>query len=133
MNLELFTSAGQPLTRNRAMSCVLINQFAAPGLGSLLGGRLITGTSQLLVTVVGFTMVVVWFVKLMIFYYSLAASLYGTAPDESFEGHWIGLFGAALFFLAWLWALFTSFSLLREARQRDRRTVPPPLTPPPLN
>ena len=49
----------------------MLNLLATPGLGSLLCGRWIAGTGQLLLSVAGFALVIVWFFKEMIPYYGL--------------------------------------------------------------
>jgi hypothetical protein len=51
-----------PSVRDRryVWSCVAINQFATPGLGSLLCRRWIAGAGQLLLALAGFTLVVGW-------------------------------------------------------------------------
>ena len=46
-------------SRERVWSCVLINQCATPGLGSLLCRRFFSGTGQLLLAVAGFVLVAV--------------------------------------------------------------------------
>ena len=48
---------------------MLANQFATPGLGSLMAGRWIAGSGQLALAVAGCVMVIVWFFKVMIQYY----------------------------------------------------------------
>jgi 4a-hydroxytetrahydrobiopterin dehydratase len=97
------------MNRKRAVTCVLLNLTASPGLGSLLARRWIEGTGQLLLSLAGFAMIMVWFVKLMIEYYGQISGGVTVKPMG-----WIGLTGAVLFALAWGWSLVTSFSLLRE-------------------
>ena len=48
-------SSGTPknLSRTKARNALLLNQLATPGLGSLLAGRWIAGTGQLLCSVAG--------------------------------------------------------------------------------
>ena len=102
------------ITRAKARNAALINQLATPGLGSLLAGRWISGTGQLLLAVIGVGLVFAWFVLLMAQVYQAAVS---DVPPRS-----IGLLGAAgalVFVAGWIWSLFTSLSLLREARQSD--------------
>ncbi len=100
--------------RTKARNAALINQLATPGLGSLLAGCRWAGAGQLLLSVTGFCLVVAWFGMLM-------WSLY-QAFDTGQEGKsvaWVGELGAALFALAWIWALFTSLSLLRQSREEQ--------------
>lgn len=106
------SSAIRRLSRAKARNAALLNQLATPGLGSLLARRWIAGTGQLLLSVAGFVLVVVWFVREMMRYYGQMFSDSATIPPATFTCLW---FGAVLFALAWGWSLVTSFSLLREA------------------
>ena len=44
-----------------ARTALVINQFATPGLGSLMAGRYLAGSIQLLLALAGFTLIVAWF------------------------------------------------------------------------
>src|SRR6266705_102838 len=109
--MKLFSPKGRPPSRATAKNAALLNLLATPGLGSLLGRRWIAGTGQLVLCIAGFVLVMVWFYKLVI------VQFYGQL-DGQVETHpvgKIGLTGAALFALAWIWSAVTSISLLREA------------------
>ena len=54
----------RPLSRARVVSCVLVNLAATPGLGSLMARRVVAGTGQLLLAVVGFCLIVGWMFEL---------------------------------------------------------------------
>lgn len=112
--------SGRPLDRSTARNSVLINQLATPGLGSLLAGRWVAGVGQLLLAVAGFVMVVAWFVAVMIQMYRQINGDNAPKPVG-----WLGEAGAGTFAAAWLWALVTSFSLLRESK--DTPDAPPPI------
>jgi len=118
----------KPLSRTKARNAALINQFATPGLGSLMAQRWIAGIGQLLLAVTGFTMVVWWSLKTIYLYYSLLANQH-SEPQITF-----GLVkkGAVLFVCAWLWALVTSLGILREGRENAAAEFEP-ARPPPLN
>ena len=106
-------------SRERVWSCVLINQCATPGLGSLLCRRFFSGTGQLLLAVAGFVLVLGWMWQ---FFYRLYLRQSGDpVPRSSYA--WMGKWGLLLFGVAWLWALFTSISLIRQmsAAGRDER------------
>ena len=60
---------GKAVSRAKARNAALLNLLATPGLGSLLAGRWIAGTGQLALALAGFTLFLVWFVKIMIQYY----------------------------------------------------------------
>ncbi len=105
----------KPLTRARAWTCVLVNQLATPGLGSLWGGRRLAGTGQLTLALIGFALIVVWMYEFI--FWPLLAELEETAPTPA--AGWMLEWGAICFGAAWLWSLFTSISLLRQARRED--------------
>ena len=107
-------SVKKPLNRTTARNSFLINQFATPGLGSVMAGRWVSGTGQLFLAVIGFGLVVAWFVTVMTQVYQQINS---DVPPTSVA--WLGEAGAVTFAAAWLWSLVTSFSLLREARANE--------------
>ena len=109
-----------PLSRSTARNAVLLNQCATPGLGSLLAGRRAAGLGQLLLAILGFLMVTGWFVLLALQLYN---QLVNDEPPKSVA--WLGEVGAAIFAAAWLWSLFTSLSVLREARANEPPPAPP--------
>jgi hypothetical protein len=113
------SSDAKPLDRARARNCFLINQFATPGLGSLMAGRPVAGIGQLLVAVAGFVLVMLYFALRM-------SQLYNEVVNDAQpqSAVWAGEAGAVLFTAAWLWSLVTSLSVLREARTSE--TAPPP-------
>jgi hypothetical protein len=110
-----FSSSRAPLSPARARNCLLMNQFATPGLGSLMGRRFIAGAGQLLLAVVGFLLFCAWFVNVMTQYYALITR--DIDPKLRPE---LALSGVGIFALGWCWAWVTSFSLLREARRNER-------------
>jgi 4a-hydroxytetrahydrobiopterin dehydratase len=99
------------LSRAKARNAALVNQLATPGLGSLMAGRWIAGAGQLALALAGFILIMVWFFKIIIPYYSL---MFGESAPGPINW-WTGELGAGLFVLAWFWSLVTSLSLLREA------------------
>jgi hypothetical protein len=111
-----------PLTPARARTFALLNQFATPGLGSLLGRRWVSGGGQLLLAVAGFLLFCAWFINVLQQYYGLIDS---DRPVHLHPG-WAAA-GVGVFALAWLWALVTSISLLREGRRNEREGRLPPL------
>jgi hypothetical protein len=99
---------------------VLLNQCATPGLGSLMAGRRLAGIGQLLLAIAGFVMVLAWFVMLAIQMYE---RLVNDAEPKSVAA--MGEAGAVVFIAAWLWALVTSLSILREARANGPAPIDP--------
>jgi hypothetical protein len=115
------SSAGKVLSRASARNSFLINQLATPGLGSLMARRYFEGTGQLLLALLGFGLIVAWFISLML-------KLIRDVDEQGGAAHsvaWIGEAGAAIFALSWIWSLMTSLSLTREARANE----PPQITP----
>jgi hypothetical protein len=100
-----------------------MNQFATPGLGSLMGGRILSGLCQLLLALAGFGLFVTGFVLTMKEYYGL---MYGDQPQVSYARFYLS--GVSLFAAAWFWSLLTSLSLLRQAKAPE---PPPPGSVPP--
>ena len=116
----------QPLTTAKARNAFLINQLATPGLGSLMAGRRLSGTGQLVLAIAGFVLVLLWFIAVMRQFYGQIQGNVEVKPVG-----WIGFTGMAVFVVAWLWALTTSLGLLREARKNQvllfEQPQPPPL------
>jgi hypothetical protein len=108
------SSARAPLSPARARNCLLLNQFATPGLGSLMGRRYFAGIGQLLLAVTGFSLFCAWFINIITQYYSLMSR-----DVEPHMRHWLALSGVGVFALGWMWAWVTSFSLLREGRRNE--------------
>ena len=111
----------KPLDRGKALSAFLVNQLSTPGLGSLAAGRRISGSAQLLLASAGFGLIMAWFIRVMIVYYSLMLSdVPSTEPDLQ---HGLWRVGTVLFGVAWLWSLVTSISLMREARANAKKAL----------
>ena len=100
----------------KARNAALLNQFATPGLGSLIAGRWLAGTGQLLVFLVGFVLYCVWTIKYLAAYYSL---MYSDAPLQTNSLKWMLWTGVGLCAAGWFWSLATSISLMREASKSD--------------
>jgi hypothetical protein len=98
-----------------------MNQFATPGLGTLMAGRLLNGLGQLTLSLVGFALVLAWFVLTLTQAYNQITLEVPARPQG-----WIGLTGLGIFLTAWLWALPSSLSLLREAENTNAMTPVPP-------
>jgi hypothetical protein len=103
--------------RSRARLCVVINQLAFPGLGTLLMGRRV-GYAQAALMIVGFFLVtgfLVWYLVSFIRYVGSS-----TWDEETFRKHylpcqWALYYGLAFCVVAWIWSLFSSITILRES------------------
>lgn len=101
-----------PPSASRIRLAVLVNQCATPGLGSLMAGRYISGTLQLLLALAGFGFIVAWFFSILTIAYHIMDS-----NDTPVLPHWLGWTGLACFAVAWLWAGVTSVGLLLGSRR----------------
>ena len=108
------SSAAGPPNRTTARNCVLINQLATPGLGSLMAGRRVAGLGQLLLAAAGCAMVIGWFALTLTNVYNKLVNDAEPRPTG-----WLGEAGALMFVVAWLWALVTSIQLLRSAKAAE--------------
>jgi hypothetical protein len=107
---------------------VLVNQCATPGLGSLMAGRYIAGTGQLLMALGGAAFILLWFARVLKVAYTIMES-----TGEPEMRHWMGLLGFGLLFLSWCWSWVSSVGILRQVRrgqeQRWQTVTPPPDAP----
>ena len=114
------------LSRARAATCAMFNLAATPGLGSLMARRVVAGTGQLLLALVGFGLIVVWMFE---FFRRIFLQQLGEPAPPPVPG-WMGKWGVICFVAGWLWSLATSLSLLRQAKATEpagRIPVPPRL------
>ena len=92
----------------------------------MLGRRIFAGTCQLILAVAGFALLVGWMGQ---YFYRLALQQLGE-PSSRKSYAWLGEWGLVCFCAAWVWALVTSISLLRQAKaeeQTEAERVPPRL------
>ena len=118
MRMKLFSPKSGPVSRATARNATLLNLLATPGLGSLLGRRWIAGGGQLLLSVAGFALFMVWFVKEMTQFYGQISGEVEVRPVGKFL-----VAGLILFGLAWVWSAVTSISLLRAAAAGKQRAL----------
>jgi hypothetical protein len=108
---ELLRAPPRPLDRQAAWACFLANTVMLPGVGSLIAGRR-RGIFQMVITLFGTALTLVfavWFVR----------EYLRTQMIPAPEGLWFlaGVLGAGLFATGWIWAFFTSLSILQESRR----------------
>jgi 4a-hydroxytetrahydrobiopterin dehydratase len=116
--MKLFSPRGRPLSRAIAKNATFLNLLATPGLGSLVGRRWIAGGGQLLLSIAGFMLFMVWFVKEMTQFYGQISGSVEVRPVGNFL-----ITGLVLFGVAWIWSAVTSISLLREASSGRQRSL----------
>lgn len=104
------------LSVGRAVSCGLVNLLATPGLGSLMGGRIMAGGCQLVLSFAGFLLITGW---MCLFFYRQIREAAGQ-PTGPIPGDRLWQAGLVLFGIAWLWSLLTSISVVLQATTRKR-------------
>jgi 4a-hydroxytetrahydrobiopterin dehydratase len=102
--------ARKKTSRAIARNATLLNLLGTPGLGSLIAGRWLAGTGQLVVFLAGFVLFCLWAFQNIVGYYRMAFGGTPTAADQGAGRVW---FGVALCIAAWVWSLVTSLSLMR--------------------
>jgi len=132
MKISLALGPRQNLSRQTAWGCFTTN-LAVPGTGSLAAGRPV-GYAQLALTTIGFGLTTVFgfpFIAWCLAHWDL---MFGSERDvvAVFSATWHllrwALLGIAMFLFAWLWALLTSFQILRCARLANSGDLPPRLS-----
>jgi 4a-hydroxytetrahydrobiopterin dehydratase len=126
--MKPFLAGRKPVSRAKAKNAALLNLLATPGLGSLLCGRWIAGTGQLILSAAGFALIIVWFFKEMIPYYGLMFN----EGTPQLPGLKLLVAGGNFFIVAWLWSAFTSFNLLQESKNSRLRSMENSAAPPAL-
>src|SRR5579862_1649427 len=121
--MKIFSGA-KTLNAASARNCFLMNQFATPGLGSLMGGRIVPGLGQLLLALLGFALFFVWFLQTMKESYSIMNE--ETSVVVSYTNY--ALAGVLFFAASWFWSLLTSISMIRQAK--EEAPPAPPAAPP---
>ncbi|MBI3416380.1 MAG: hypothetical protein HY043_13880 [Verrucomicrobia bacterium] len=138
MKISLALGPRRKLDRATAWACVLANQCALPGSGTLTAGRRI-GFAQTALALVGFGPMILLSLRVLVaaYHFQQAAdefSSFGEIIDEVSLRlrhipqtwglyFWIGAPGLCLFALGWFWALTSSIAILAEAYSTPR--LPP--------
>jgi 4a-hydroxytetrahydrobiopterin dehydratase len=112
--------ARKKTSRAIARNATLLNLLGTPGLGSLIAGRWLAGTGQLVVFLVGFVLFCLWAFQNIVGYYRMA---FGGTPTAVAHGAGMVLFGVALCIAAWVWSLVTSLSLMRAVSKVSRESL----------
>jgi 4a-hydroxytetrahydrobiopterin dehydratase len=113
------SSTAKNISRASARNAALLNLLATPGLGSLAARRWLEGIGQLILSVVGFALVLIWFIREIIPYYG---EMFNDTAPRPIGLNMLGL-GGGMFALAWIWSLVTSLSLSREASRIDMESL----------
>jgi hypothetical protein len=100
------------INRTKARNCALMNQLGTPGLGSLMGGKILPGIGQLALALAGFGLFIYWFVKML-------GGVFAEQNDAAQSYAVWGLSGGAAFAVSWFWSLATSLGLMRDAKKNE--------------
>ena len=113
--MKIYSGANaKKLDRSAAMACVGINLLATPGLGTIIAGRYLAGTLQLLAACAGFGLIIGWFVV-----------LFQAMMNSAEAGHaWMWVSGLAWFGASWLGALWSSLAILKQAKANAAKLPP---------
>jgi hypothetical protein len=90
---------------------MLVNLLATPGLGTIVGGRLVAGTLQLAIAVGGAGMILVWLIRMIYRVFAGTRLLVAFAVSP-----WLWIIGLGALAAAWIWSLVSSLAMLREAQ-----------------
>jgi hypothetical protein len=136
MKFSLKLGNRRPLDRSTAWACVMANQFAIPGLGSLAAGRR-AGYAQIILATIGILPTLAFSLRLLIALYHLQQSIGGFGSIDELLVHlkthlrqlphawglyfWIGAPGVAFFATAWFWALISSIAIVSQAQRPGPR------------
>lgn len=113
-----------PRRRSQAWTCVIINQLATPGLGSLIARHFVAGTGQLILAFTGFFLFLGWWVQKMRVLYG---QMFGTdLPADA--GTQLGKWGIIIFAMAWVWSLVTSIQILQNLPKDSIPHLPPKIS-----
>lgn len=111
-----------PLSRDRAWACVMLN-VSVPGWGTIKAGKKAVGICELVITLVGFFLLLAWMFGWMarVFEAQLGEDL---SPVPS---PWIWRSGVICIVISWIWTGITCYHLMREAKAYEK-SVPPRLS-----
>jgi len=104
----------KPVKRLFAWLCLLLNLFVLPGLGSLITRQPLKAALQGVLALAGFALTVLGGAPLL-------TTIIQTKeiPESLGSSFWIAVGGAALFLVAWVWALISSLNILKQSRGCD--------------
>jgi hypothetical protein len=92
----------------------VLGNLVLPGMGTWAAGRRVAGIAQVVVSQAGFILMMSWGVW-CIAVWTRTHEL----PTDLGPLIWLVLAGAVMFFGAWLWALVSSWQILRDTRPQQ--------------
>jgi hypothetical protein len=131
MKISLAPGPRQALSPQTAWGCLTTN-LAVPGFGSLLAGRAI-GYLQAVLGLIGLALTLGFGIRFFWWFFRNWSRMQDPAADpmavlgELWQAVRWPLLGIGLFAVSWLWALGTSWTIVREARRAQAESRPPVL------
>lgn len=126
--MNMFKFIHPPRNRSEAWRCLMINQLACPGLGTIIAAQKI-GFAQAGIMLAGFFVAMGYLCWLIFHQVQLVFDMEVTMQqfnETRFDYWWVGAFGFGLCLIAWLWSLITSIQLVKGTPPN----APPPSVPP---
>lgn len=122
--MKIFSAHGQKnVSPEAAIGCLTTN-LAMPGFGSMIAGKRIEGAIQAGLSITGFILTLFLGGRFIVWYFTNYSRLYGDPyadPVTVFQEVWsqvrAPLLGIGLFVFTWLWALWTSWRVMRASRK----------------
>ena len=120
MKISLALAERRPLSRQTAWGCLTSN-IALPGSGSLMAGRK-SGYPQALLGIGGMVLSVIFGVRALLWMLANWSRMHDPAVDqfavmgEMWQVLRWAFLGMAIFGLGWLWALASSYGIVRSAK-----------------
>ena len=105
------SQAERSRSRQSTWACVASN-LVLPGLGTYVAGRRKSGTLQLLVSQTGFVLCLIWAILFVRQWIHQGSMPEGITPELA-----LGLTGATIFFLAWIWSLVSGVDILLRSQK----------------
>ena len=109
------------LSRSKAWTCVVINQLAFPGMGTVMAGRR-SGYFQGVIMLGGFFLTMGFMCCYFASLFSFVAHSQGgqvNLKELCRPYAWAGIYGLGLCLVSWWWALASSLSILRAASNTE--------------
>jgi hypothetical protein len=107
----VISAPAKPVKPVMGWVCLLLNLFVLPGLGSLFIRQPLKAAIQLVLALGGFVLTLVGGSPL------LNTMIRTNELPDHFDGSfWIAIAGVVLFLIAWVWALASSYSALKDSR-----------------
>lgn len=105
------------LTRQKAITCLVVNQLVCPGVGTIMAGKRI-GFVQAALMIVGFCTTLAWGLMYLSAAYKFAMNPFAREAEWKAmqPPFWMGVAGFGLCGLVWFWTLWVSLRLLHESR-----------------